>query len=161
MIRNLSQSSKGQTVARSRVPSPILNIPIINPRVPRSKAARPLIPIADQLPSSAQERDATGLEGIEDLEESPKSKARAKAATTRAGADDPRAFSREETAMITTVINEFIRHEMERIKTNNLDLQEDYLTDTLDEQDGLQKELKNILSETNPNLLNCSTGLKK
>ena len=98
MIRNLSQSSKGQTVARSRVPSPILNIPIINPQVPRSKATRPLLPIADQPPSSAQKRDATRIEGIEDLEESPKSKARAKAATTRAEADDPRAFTLEEMA---------------------------------------------------------------
>jgi hypothetical protein len=32
MIRNLSQSTKGQTVARSRVPSLTLNIPVIDPR---------------------------------------------------------------------------------------------------------------------------------
>ena len=57
-------------------------------------------------------------------------------------ASDPRAFSLEEAAKLTTVINEFIRQEMERIKTHNLEIQDEYLKDTLDTQGELQKELK-------------------
>ena len=137
-----------------------MNIPIIKPRVPRPKSSQPLIPIADQPASSAQKRDATGIEGIEDLEVSPRSKARAKSATTRAEADDPRAFSLEETTKITTVINEFVRNEMERIKSHNLVLQDEYLKDLTNNM-GYIKNWKNILSEPSPNLLTCSTGLKK
>jgi hypothetical protein len=42
MIRNLSQSSKGQTVARARVPSPILNIPVINQKFHDREHLNPL-----------------------------------------------------------------------------------------------------------------------
>jgi len=77
MIMNLSQSSKGQTVARARVPSPILNIPITVPKAPprqRTRAATYVSPsaaIEDQPPPSAQKRDATKIEGIEEREVSP------------------------------------------------------------------------------------------
>ena len=40
MIKNLSQSSKGQTVARARVPRPTLNIPITNPLAPPRQRTR-------------------------------------------------------------------------------------------------------------------------
>ena len=115
MIRNLSQSSKEDPVARSRVLKPTLNIdiPVFGPRAPPPKASqtvfvpppKPILPIADQPRSPPQKRDATQIEGIEDLEESPKSKARAKAATTRVEADDPRAFTLEETAKVESVVS--------------------------------------------------------
>ena len=111
-----------------------IGIPVFGPRGSPPKASqlvfvpppKPFLPIADQPRSPPQKRDATKIEGIEDLEVSPRSKARAKAATTKAEADDPRAFTLEESSMITTVINEFVRQEMERIKSHNIDLRGDY-----------------------------------
>ena len=154
MIRNLSQSTKGQTVARSRVATPTLDISAFNPLAsPRQRTRasayvsppRPILPISDQPKSPPKKRDVEQIEGIEEKEESPKSKARAKAATTKVEADDPRALTLEEQAKIDTVVNEFIKHEMNLIQTYNIDNQYDYLKNTIDKQGELQKELKNYI----------------
>ena len=136
-IRNLSQSSKGQTVARSRVLKPTLDVdfPAFGPRAPPPKASqtvfvpppKPILPIADQPRSPPQKRDATKIEGIEDLEVSPRSKARAKAATTKVEADDPRAFTLAVTAMVQTVVKAFTQYAMKSIQSHNIDLLDDYI----------------------------------
>ena len=74
MIRNLSQSTKGQTVARSRVQSPTLNIPVIDPRTLRRRTSastyisppKPTLPITDKPSSPAPKRSAEQIEGIEE-----------------------------------------------------------------------------------------------
>ena len=53
-------------------------------------------------------------------------------------------------AKITTVINEFVRQEMERIKTHNLELQDEYLKKTLDTQGELYKLLKKSIERNKP-----------
>ena len=86
---------------------------MFGPRAPPPKASQtifvpppnPTLPIADQPRSPPQKRDATPIEGTEDLEVSPRGKARAKAATTRVEADDPRAFTLEETAKVESVVS--------------------------------------------------------
>ena len=65
-------------------------------------------------------------------------------------ADDPRALTLEESAKITTVINEFMSYEMERIKSHNLDVQDEYLQNTIDKAGALQKELKDYIKRNKP-----------
>ena len=71
------------------------------------------------------------IEGIEEREESPKSKAKAKSATTKAEADDPRTLSLEEQAKAETILNDFQRNDIKRIEeSKNIDITQEYLRDT-------------------------------
>ena len=117
LIRRLSKStnpSKQRT--RAYVQQPTLNFPIV-----------PKMAITDKPSSPAQKRTVEQIEGIEEREENPKSKAKAKSATTKPAADDPRTLSLEEQAKAETVLNEFKRYEIEKIeKSKNIDITEDY-----------------------------------
>ena len=99
------------------------NGPQPQPQPQRTRAAafvsppRPILPqaIADA-PRAAQKRSVEQIAGIEAREESPKSKAKAKPATTKAESDDPRTLSLEEQAKSETILNDFQRNEIKRIE---------------------------------------------
>ena len=101
---------------------------------------KPILPQAiTDTPQQAQKRNVEQIEGIEEREESPKSKAKAKSITTKAksattkpAADDPRTLSVDEQANVLTVLNQFRKHEEKRIREeNNIDTTQKYLTDTI------------------------------
>ena len=144
MIMNLSQSSKGQTVARARVPKPTLNIPIVNPLAPprqRTRAATyvsPSMAIEDKPPSPPQKRDATRIEGIEDLEVSPKSKAKAAPSSATAEADSTE-LTMEERAKAETALNDFVKYETKKIEDYDITFLEDYISYIINNAEGVQK----------------------
>ena len=137
-------------VSMSRGPTPSASSSAVVP-AQRTRAAtyvsppKPILPIADQPKSQPQKRDAEQIEGIEEREESPKSKARAKASTTKVEPDDPRALSLEEQAKATTVLNDFRKHEVKSRTSENISFVEDYLQNTIDTSEKVKKELENYI----------------
>ena len=94
-----------------------------------------------------RKRTVEHIEGIEEREESPKSKAKSKSATTKPAADDPRTLSLKERWNAHTVLNQFMKHEIKRIEdAKNIDVAEYYLTEIINEPDELQKELENYIT---------------
>ena len=102
-------------------------------------------PILPTSPTTAEKRDATRIEGIEEREVSPKSKARAKAATTRVEADDPRALSLDEESKATTVLNDFLKYEIKSRQSENISFVEDYLKNTIYTSEKVEKELESYI----------------
>jgi hypothetical protein len=82
---------------------------------------------APQAPQGPQKRSVEEIEGIEEREISPKTKAKAKSTTTKAEASDPRALSLEEQARAETILNTFMRKEVKFVSEINVDEIEDHL----------------------------------
>ena len=123
-------------VTASRGPTPSASSGAVVP-AQRTRAStyvsppRPLLPVGDRASTPAQKRSAEQIEGIEEREESPESKARAKAATTKVEADDPRALSLDEDSRATTVLNDFLKYEIKSRATENISFVEHYLENTI------------------------------
>ena len=107
---------------------------------------RPILPqaIADA-PQGPQKRSVEEIEGIEEREISPKTKAKAKSTTTKAEASDPRALSLEEQARAETILNTFMRKEVKFVTEINVDEIEDHLKNEINKPGELQKELDSYI----------------
>jgi hypothetical protein len=136
-------------VTMTKGPTPSASSGAVAP-AQRSRAAayvsppKPLLPIGDKPSTPAQKRSVEQIEGIEEREEtqSPKSKAKARASV------DPSGLTLEERAKAETILNDFMKYEeKKKIDVYDITFLEDYLTDTINEDDKLQKELENYVKQ--------------
>jgi len=162
MIQDLKTSSRGQTVAKAKAKSSIFDPtqkiklptfakqPSPTPYVPPPRPIMKTVPKAMAIlndPQQPTKRDSSKIEGIDEREESPKSRAKTAPATQPKATPAIRSISSlEEQAKISTVLNDFFKNEVRALQSKNIDALDEHMEEKVNQQGELQKELDDFIN---------------
>ena len=98
-------------------------------------------------PQQPTKRDSSKIEGIDEREESPKSRAKTAPATQPKATPAIRSISTlEEQGKISTVLNDFFKNEVRALQSRNIDALDEYMEEKVNQQGELQKELEKFIN---------------